>query len=325
MRRSHAIWGACFALGAGLAAPRRAPQSAGFPLGPSTRLLVFAPHPDDEIMGAGGLIQRVRAAGGAVQVVYLTDGEAYREGVRALLRRPRPTAADYRRYGEARRREARAALGVLGVDSTALRFLGFPQGLDRLLTGAHWSRARPPYRSPYTQLVRPPEADTVEPDARFRGEDLRDEVARVIEDFRPTQVLVTRKEDQHVDHCAAWYLVSDAVAGLRGGDAEPRPAVFTYIVHYYAWPFQDDTRGLDPPPGLSAGPDGWVRVPLARAEVRTKRTALHRYRSQMKMMSWFLDAFARSSELFGRPTVRGPLLPLARDPCAAYVDREAHP
>jgi LmbE family N-acetylglucosaminyl deacetylase len=37
-------------------------------------LLVVAPHPDDEIFGCGGLIYRVKQAGGKVYVLYLTVG-----------------------------------------------------------------------------------------------------------------------------------------------------------------------------------------------------------------------------------------------------------
>ena len=37
-------------------------------------LLIIAPHPDDEIFGCGGLIHRVKNAGGKVYVLYLTVG-----------------------------------------------------------------------------------------------------------------------------------------------------------------------------------------------------------------------------------------------------------
>lgn len=37
-------------------------------------LLIVAPHPDDEIFGCGGLIHRVKEAGGRVFVLYLTVG-----------------------------------------------------------------------------------------------------------------------------------------------------------------------------------------------------------------------------------------------------------
>ncbi|MEK7166586.1 MAG: PIG-L family deacetylase [Patescibacteria group bacterium] len=38
-------------------------------------LLVIAPHPDDEVLGCGGLIQKVKQAGGNVYVLYLTVGD----------------------------------------------------------------------------------------------------------------------------------------------------------------------------------------------------------------------------------------------------------
>src|SRR5262249_9672320 len=52
-------------------------------VGPTTRLLVLAPHPDDEALGAAGLIQRVVGAGGSVRVVLMTSGDAFPEGVEA--------------------------------------------------------------------------------------------------------------------------------------------------------------------------------------------------------------------------------------------------
>lgn len=39
-----------------------------------TRLLVIAPHPDDEVFGCGGLIHRVKSEGGQVFVLFLTVG-----------------------------------------------------------------------------------------------------------------------------------------------------------------------------------------------------------------------------------------------------------
>ena len=40
------------------------------------KLLVIAPHPDDEIIGLGGLLLQQVQAGGEVHLLYLTDGEA---------------------------------------------------------------------------------------------------------------------------------------------------------------------------------------------------------------------------------------------------------
>ena len=40
------------------------------------RLLVLAPHPDDEVLGAAGMIDAAVRRGAAVRVVVATDGEA---------------------------------------------------------------------------------------------------------------------------------------------------------------------------------------------------------------------------------------------------------
>src|SRR5262245_63470691 len=91
-------------------------------ISPDTRLLVVAPHPDDEVLGAGGLMQQVHAAGGRVRVVYLTDGDGFRDGVKLEGRGRRPTFIDYRGYGRRRQNEERKELGWLGLDGSDARF-----------------------------------------------------------------------------------------------------------------------------------------------------------------------------------------------------------
>lgn len=41
-----------------------------------SRIMVFAPHPDDDVLGCGGSIVKHRRKGRKVKVVYLTSGEA---------------------------------------------------------------------------------------------------------------------------------------------------------------------------------------------------------------------------------------------------------
>src|SRR5687768_14458265 len=38
------------------------------------RITVIAPHPDDEMLGAGGTLIRARSAGASVRCIYLTSG-----------------------------------------------------------------------------------------------------------------------------------------------------------------------------------------------------------------------------------------------------------
>jgi LmbE family N-acetylglucosaminyl deacetylase len=73
---------------------------------------VIAPHPDDETLGAGGLIATLRARGVEVTLVAVTDGEnAY------------PDAAG---LAGIREREQTEALARLGVDSGHIRRLRLP-------------------------------------------------------------------------------------------------------------------------------------------------------------------------------------------------------
>jgi LmbE family N-acetylglucosaminyl deacetylase len=280
-----------------------------------TRLLVIAPHPDDDVLGAGGLMQRVHEGGGAVRVVYLTDGDGYPEGVKEEDHVETPTANDYLGYGKQRRREARAALVRLGLADAFQTFLGFPDSGLCKLTRVYWSERRGAYRSPYTRLTRPPKSEILVPAARYRGEDLSQELALIIGDFKPTMIAVPRKEDQHPDHCAAWFFLADSLNDVGRVHPEFTTDVINYIVHFNTWPFEDDGPRLDPPPGLRGGASGWMRLPLTPAETRAKRQALRRYTTQMHVMDWFLDGFARSNEVFSRPRPFTVVLPSRRSPC----------
>ena len=64
-----------------------------------TRTLVIAPHPDDESIAAGGLLQRAVAAGAEVRVLVVTDGDNNPWPVRYLKKKLRVTDAGYREYG----------------------------------------------------------------------------------------------------------------------------------------------------------------------------------------------------------------------------------
>ncbi|MCU1385515.1 MAG: LmbE family protein, partial [Acidobacteria bacterium] len=280
----------------------------------ATRLLVIAPHPDDEVLGAGGLMQRVHATGGAVRVVYLTDGDGYPEGVKEEDHIQTPTAKDYLGYGKQRRREARAALVRLGLADAFQTFLGFPDGGLCKLTRIYWSERRGAYRSPYTRLTRPPRSEMLVPETKYRGEDLSQELALIIGDFKPTMIAVPRQEDQHEDHCAAWFFLADSLNDVRRVHPEFAADVINYIIHFNSWPFEEEGPQLDPPP-LRGGASGWMRLALTPTETRAKRQALRRYATQMRVMDWFLDGFARSNEVFSRPRPFKVVLPSRRSPC----------
>jgi LmbE family N-acetylglucosaminyl deacetylase len=184
------------------------------------------------------------------------------------------------------------------------------------MTRTYWSDNRRPYRSPYTRLDRPPLDGLLVPDTEYRGEDLTLELAELIGQYRPTLIVVPRKEDQHPDHSAASLFLLDALTHVRLLRPDYSADVLNYIVHYKAWPFDDERAALPPPPGLAGGASGWIRLPLTRAEMATKRDALRKYRTQQHAMKWFLDGFVRSNEVFSRPAPSHIVLPLKHSSCS---------
>ena len=160
-----------------------------------TRLLVIAPHPDDETLGAGILIQRVREVGGRVDIVLLTDGDNNPWPQRLLERRLRIGGAGRTRWAARRRQELALALRELDVPADGLHALGWPdQGLVPL-------------------LLQP-------------GNDLVPEIAALITALQPTLVVAPALADRHPDHGTAHVLVRLALALTH-----LQPLLWTYMVH----------------------------------------------------------------------------------------------
>jgi len=80
-----------------------------------TSAVVLAAHPDDEVLGVGGLISLLAAAGARLTLIAVTDGEASHPGI-----------ADPIALAERRIAETTAALRVLGAAGTQVVRLRLP-------------------------------------------------------------------------------------------------------------------------------------------------------------------------------------------------------
>jgi len=276
---------------------------------PQLRLMVFAPHPDDETLSAGGLIQRVLATGGTVRVVFVTNGDGYVDGVRSELHRTLTSTSDFIAYGQRRHGEALRALQRLGLQRTDGVFLGFPDdGIDDLWA-AHWSRHRP-YTSPYTRSARPPYKESLSQKVEYAGAGLEAEISRTLREFNPQWVLMPDPRDRHPDHCTTGVFVLDALRALHhDSDAGfARPEVFTYLVHSPNYPASPGWVkaivgagvGGSSTAGRALSQTRWLSFTVHPSELAVKQAALLEYHTQVQVMNPFLQQFLRSSELFAQ-------------------------
>jgi len=262
---------------------------------PPGKILVIAPHPDDETLAAAGVIARSVKKGIPVKVVVVTCGDGYPKAASALTGKRNPGAEDFLRLGKTRQKEAVAAMRVLGLPEEDLIFLGYPDSALEKLWDSNWEYENV-YRGAATKTTSVPYTGAREPGAPYCGQSLVDSLTELIEDFRPTTVYYPHPGDEHPDHWATNAFVQYVLAKMNyQGQA------FTYLVHCSYWPeppLAQPDKPLKPPLEMTGEGGRWFDVPLTAEEIELKRRALNCYATQQKVMKPFLSAFIRSTELF---------------------------
>jgi len=290
------------------------------------RLLVVAPHPDDELIAAGLIIQKALAAGARVHVVLLTLGDAFGYagptpvGKRVATRRTES-------LGATRRRESLRALGHIGVDPAHVTFLGYPDRGLAALWEQHWSREKP-YRSPFTLQEASPYDGILTPRAPHAGEALADDLIALLRRLRPTLCVYPHPQDAHRDHAVASAFVTYALEALAGEASWMQGCRrLYYVVHKGGWPSPrgpNARKALEPPPALAGLGQRWVEVVGTTSEIRRKYQAILMYRSQIPPLGRFLTSFVRRSEVFavGKD---GEVPPCSREQPEPLIGGEAAP
>jgi LmbE family N-acetylglucosaminyl deacetylase len=258
------------------------------------RVLVVAPHPDDESLCCAGLIQQALQRGASVGIVWITAGDSFELDAMVVEHSVWPGGQTMRRLGAQRLAEAHAAADALGVPRAAQFLLGYPDRGLVALAGEYYSR---PYRSKYTEVSAVPYAGALSPGASYTGANLERDLAQVIAQFQPTLVLAAAPQDRHPDHSASGALVRRVLA--RRGELG---ALRYWIVHAADWP---RPLGLEPDlplsPPASAAALAWQSSPLSPPQRLRKLAALRAHRSQMQLLSPFMKAFVRANEIFALP------------------------
>ena len=163
-----------------------------------SRLLLIAPHPDDESLACSVVLQRAVRSGAAVRVIYATDGEDNPWPQRFLNRKWRLDNDDRLRWGKIRRTEALAALQVLGVPNRSARFLALP---DQKLTSCLLRGCQP----------------------------ILGRLVNMVTEWQPTILMVPSVCDTHPDHNALAVISRFALNELT--PSGNRISAWSYVVH----------------------------------------------------------------------------------------------
>jgi LmbE family N-acetylglucosaminyl deacetylase len=160
------------------------------------RILFVAPHPDDESLGGGGLLQRAFAAQIPVRILFATSGDNNPWAQRFCERRWKIGSDERRRWGERRQQEAIAAITTLGGSAECARFLNFQdQSITSLLM-----RGAPELLAVFADEIRA---------------------------FKPSILVIPTVLDAHPDHSS----LSVAISFVLDSTENPAIQVREYLVH----------------------------------------------------------------------------------------------
>ncbi|MCL4377840.1 MAG: PIG-L family deacetylase [Actinobacteria bacterium] len=268
-----------------------------FEFNKNDRILILAPHPDDEAIGASGVIQEALKAGASLEVAVLTNGDANQEAFLVLEKKPVIFQKQFFKAGELRRQESINGMESLGLSRDNLIYMGYPDFGTLNILLKNWGATRP-YRSPITRFAKVPYPECLSPGAPYSGESILSDLIKIIQDFKPTKIFVSSPIDLNKDHRALYLFMKISLWGL--GDRINHPEIYSYLVHSYSWPLP---RGYYPglqmvPPKMTSDEIQWYSLDLSNEEIKKKFEAINFYKSQIEYKPTFLISFARKNELF---------------------------
>jgi len=266
----------------------------------SERILIFAPHPDDETLGCGGTIQKAVAQGKTVKVVFVTNGDSFGNDYEMThSSKENPKGID---LGYLRQKEALEATAILGLAKENVIFLGYPdRGLERMWwihrTCDHC------YRSPYTRTDKSPYLSGYTLSAMYCGNQIVLDIEDILETYKPQTIYLPHASDLHTDHRATYNFVKETIEKLRqkGSIWINDAKIYLYLVHFGRmnwpplWGYAPHLR-LYPPSHLMTTRQ-WTGFELTQEEINNKKKALDQYRSQKEIRESLL-AFVKINEVF---------------------------
>lgn len=278
----------------------RAQDIAGLaPFKKSDRLLILAPHPDDEAIACGGVIQQAKKSGAEIKIVYLTNGDHNQFAFIVYEKRLTFRKGEFLHMGQVRSKEAIKAMKLLGLSPSNLVFLGYPDFGTFSIFSKYWQKGAP-FKSMLTRVSSVPYKNDFSFGASYIGESILNDLEKIILGYKPTMVFVSHPADANLDHKALYLFLQIALRDLK--DKMSAPQVYPYLIHASGWPKPrryHPELNLDPPKNFTGSQINWLKLPLSPQELERKRRAILCYRSQTQTSAFYLLSFARRNELFG--------------------------
>jgi LmbE family N-acetylglucosaminyl deacetylase len=287
------------------------------------RLLIIAPHPDDETIAAAGMIQKAKQNHDSVRVVLITNGDGFGDVLdETIIARFR--SGDHGvKIGYKRQQESIHAMKTLGLDRADITFLGYPDGGISNLWFDNWSK---PFYSIHTKSSSSPYDNSYTLNSSYTGESLANDIANILESYKPTLVITPSYYDFHPDHRGSTNFVIAEIEKLRKNNAKwvNSTKIYYYLVHNgklrwpRPWGYQPN-QPLAPPESLSTMNLEWFHFMLDQNFVNKKKIAMDQYKSQIKLIGDYMYAFVRSEELFSIHYWNGPTM---LDPAGDFIAKD---
>lgn len=278
-------------------------------------ILVIAPHPDDEVIGCGGIIQQALARGAEVKVVDITSGDGFDAAAAGVAHKPVDQVGpeDFLALSRLRQSQSRDAIQILGGTADDLIVLGYPDGdLGNLYQSKNDQVIRQQFTKKdetYALIQKDYHTAVHGKPAAYKRSSVLGDLVELLNTLKPAEIYVTDETDGHIDHRAAFWFVRDAAkqAGYTG-------ALYTYLVHGLpAWPFPSgvtpnqpfESRKVDgevAPRGLAWPPPR--RVPLTPEQARRKLKSIQAHNIPVVGMPEHqseMESFVKSEEVFWTP------------------------
>jgi LmbE family N-acetylglucosaminyl deacetylase len=268
------------------------------PFNKNERILILAPHPDDESIACAGIIQKALEAGAQVRIVYLTNGDHNELAFIVYEKRITIRQGEFIHLGRVRQQESIKAMKFLGLSEKDLVFLGYPDYGTFEIFCKYW-QAKKPFRDRLTRISSVPYQDNPSYGAKYVGESILADLTKQILDYQPDKIFVSHPADVNVDHKTLYLFLQVALSDLEARMAKPK--VYPYLVHCVGWPkprHYHPELELYPPDKFIDSKLDWLRCNLSLEELDKKYRSVLFYKSQTQSSAFYLFSFARKNELF---------------------------